>query len=266
MQNPRAFERNEGAEILEGDDRRSLSAEEAATLDAGANHYRAYVGPPDRFDFMSATQFSLMFQCGLREHHHVLDFGAGSLRAGRLLIPYLRPNRYYAIEPNSWLIEDGIRGELGQDAVALKHPKFSSDDSFDCTVFNRKFDFIMAQSIVTHCAPDLFRKLIGSFALALERDGLALFSYCNSPTPVEHPPSERWVYPACVVYTEDEVHQFLADAGMVGRAIPWFHPGANWFLGALSRERLPTDSEAKLLNGAVLHDPQFAASRTPSAA
>jgi SAM-dependent methyltransferase len=210
---------------------------------------------------MSATQFSLMFQCGLREHHSVLDFGAGSLRAGRLLIPYLRPGCYFAIEPNEWLIDDGVLRELGQDAVDLKRPSFSSDDGFDCTVFGRKFDFIMAQSIVTHCGPNCFRRLIGSMALALEDDGLVMFSYCNSPTPVEDATLNDWAYPECVTYSEDQVHGFLLDAGLIGRPIPWFHPGANWFLAALSPERLPTDREALLLNGAVLHDRQFAQSR-----
>jgi hypothetical protein len=72
------------------DPTRNLTPDEAASLPAGAAHYRAYVGPPDRFDFMSATQFSLLFALGLREVHRVLDFGCGSLRLGRLLIVSLR--------------------------------------------------------------------------------------------------------------------------------------------------------------------------------
>jgi SAM-dependent methyltransferase len=58
--------------------------------------------------FMGATQFRLLTTLGLREHHSLLDFGCGSLRAGRLLIPYLLPGRYYGLEPNRCLIEDGI--------------------------------------------------------------------------------------------------------------------------------------------------------------
>ena len=256
----RSFENND-APMVKRDDVRSLSPEQAAALGAGEEHYRAYVGPPDRFDFMSATQFALMFQCGLRERHYVLDFGAGSLRAGRLLIPYLLPGRYHAIEPHSWLISDGVAAELGQDAIGLKQPRFSHNDDFDCGVFGRKFDFIIAQSIVTHCGPSLFQRLMNGFAISLEEAGLALFSYCNSPMPTEHLPSEEWIYPTCVTYTEAEVHEFVNAAGLVGRSIPWFHPGAKWFVAALSPEKLPSDREAALLNGAVLNDAQFAASR-----
>ncbi|MHA6718570.1 methyltransferase [Sphingomonas sp. RS6] len=258
-----AFVRAEDAPAPEGEDQRSLTIDEAGALDAGRNHYRAYVGPPNRFDFMSATQFGLLFQNGLRDHHHVLDFGAGSLRLGRLLIPYLRPGRYHAIEPNTWLIDDAVRNELGQDAVDLKQPVFSADASFNCAVLGRKFDFIMAQSIVTHCGPALFQKLMNSFADVLEEDGLALFSYWNTPEPHEHAASEGWVYPGSVRYTEAEVHAFLSAAGLSGKAIPWYHPGASWFLASRNPGRLPNDDELRFLSGAVLHDPQFAASRRP---
>ena len=260
-----AFERLDEAQILDGNDERLLSVEEAGSLMPGANHYRAYVGPPDRFDFMSGTQFSLMFQCGLRENHHVLDFGAGSLRLGRLLLPYLRPGRYHAIEPNTWLIREGINHEIGQDAIDLKQPSFSSNDAFDCTVFGRKFDFVMAQSIVTHCAPALFQRLLNSFSDVLEDDGLILFSYCNTTSPIEYPEAKAWIYPACAHYTEDEVQTFIAKAGLVGCSVPWFHPGAKWFLAARSAHRLPNDHEAGLLRGAVLFDPQFAESRAQAA-
>ena len=75
----------------EDEDVRALSREAAKALPPGARHYAAYVGPPEQYDFMGATQFRLLTTLGLREHHSVLDFGCGSLRAGRLLIPYLAP-------------------------------------------------------------------------------------------------------------------------------------------------------------------------------
>ena len=77
-----AFVRRDEAKAKASAAVRQLSADQAKTLPPGAEHYRAYVGPPDRFDFMSATQFSLLFANGLREHHRVLDFGCGSLRLG----------------------------------------------------------------------------------------------------------------------------------------------------------------------------------------
>jgi hypothetical protein len=51
--------------------------------------YKDYVGLPSRYDFMGATQFRLLCALGLRANHTLLDFGCGSLRAGRLFIVYL---------------------------------------------------------------------------------------------------------------------------------------------------------------------------------
>lgn len=120
--------------------------EAAAHLPAGAGHYRAFVGPPDRFDFMGATQFALLFTLGLRDHNRVLDFGCGSLRLGRLLIPFLRPARYYGIDPNRWLIADAIDRELGHSIIQIKQPSFAYNGDFSCDVFkeNDKFEFVVA--------------------------------------------------------------------------------------------------------------------------
>ena len=81
-----------------------LSPAERASLGldrkAGDDHYRAFVGPAWRYDLLAALQFQAMTSLGLREYHSLLDVGCGSLRAGRLFIPYLLPGRHFGIEPN----------------------------------------------------------------------------------------------------------------------------------------------------------------------
>jgi hypothetical protein len=63
-------------------------------VDTIKKDYRSYVGPSDEYDIMGATQFNLLTSLGLRENHTLLDFGCGSLRAGRLFITYLTKSRY----------------------------------------------------------------------------------------------------------------------------------------------------------------------------
>tara|TARA_B100001057_G_C22793434_1_gene928580 strand:+ start:38 stop:220 length:183 start_codon:yes stop_codon:yes gene_type:complete len=53
------------------------------------DNYKKFVGPTKRYDFMSKTQFNLLSSFGLRSYHKLLDFGCGSLRAGKLFIPFL---------------------------------------------------------------------------------------------------------------------------------------------------------------------------------
>ena len=121
-------------------------------LPAGSHHYRAFVGPPGPYALVGAMQFNLLVTLGLRERHSLLDIGCGSLRAGRLFIVYLLPGRYYGIEPEEWLVREGIKEELGEELVGHKRPSFIFDSSFNLTAFNRKFDFLLAQSIFSHAS------------------------------------------------------------------------------------------------------------------
>ena len=66
-------------------------------LQAGDSHYMAYVGPPGQYDFVGATQFRLLSTLGLRADHSLLDFGCGSLRAGRLFLSYYREHKIGSI-------------------------------------------------------------------------------------------------------------------------------------------------------------------------
>jgi cyclopropane fatty-acyl-phospholipid synthase-like methyltransferase len=239
---------------------RALTPEQARALGAGDGHYRAYVGPPDRFDFMSASQFALLFSLGLRDHHAVLDFGCGSLRLGRLLMPYLQAGRYFGIDPNRWLIHDALSRETGWSIVAVKKPTFAYNDDFRCDVFSRRFDFVVAQSIITHCGRSLAKLLLHQFARTLTPDGIALFSIIEAAPPEEETAAEGWVYPGCVPYRQATIAAWCAEAGMAVVRLPWFHPGAVWYGSALSPARLPAPSHITALSGAVLFDPQFRAS------
>lgn len=220
---------------------------DAVSLRPGDENYRAYVGPAERYDLMGASQFALLFQLGLREQHRVLDFGCGSLRLGRLLIPWLQPGNYFGIDPNAWLIEAGFSHELGTGIRALKSPRFSYNDDFDCTVFGSQFDMVVAQSILTHCGPDLCRRFFVQMGKVLGEDGIAVFSYFRDS--VANLPADGWHYPECVAYAESDIESMVREAGLVGTSLPWYHPGAVWYAIALDPSRLPNAESKRRLSG-----------------
>jgi len=204
---------------------RELTEAQARGLQPGSDHYTAYVGPPSQYDFMGATQFALLFHLGLRARHKVLDFGCGSLRAGRLLIPYLDPGNYYGIEPNTWLVKEGIERQLG-GLETLKQPTFSSSDAFVADVFGEEFDFIVAQSIFSHSGPTMTGLALRSFSKVLRRNGICAVTFVHG----EEDPAEGWLYPGVVSYRPPLIVQLAEAAGLIAAPIPWQHPRQTWWL------------------------------------
>lgn len=199
-------------------------------LKAGDAHHRAYVGPPKDYDLISALTVGLLFATGLRETHKLLDVGCGSLRAGRLLIPYLSPGNYFGIEPNRWLVEAGIEQELGRDTIELKQPTFSYVSDFSAESFGVSFDYAVAQSIFSHTYPDLAAVGLSGIARVLAPDGLLLATFHQGE------PEERgtgWIYPGIVTYHWEEVQHMATEAGLVARRVEWSHPRQIWFVAGL---------------------------------
>jgi cyclopropane fatty-acyl-phospholipid synthase-like methyltransferase len=247
---------------------RSLSDSEANNLGPGAKHYRAYVGPPDEYDLMGATQFRLLTTLGLRGHHRLLDFGCGSLRAGRLFIAYLDRSKYHGLEPSTWLIEDAIANQIGRDVIAIKAPQFFNVDDFRADRCGTNFDFILAQSIFSHTGPDLLLRSLTGFKASLAPAGLALATIVRPHQAAGAAAATNgWHYPQCVTYAPDALASIAAQAGLAVRRLPWFHPRQTWYAFALDAGSLPPREIDPLLRGAVWNVPSWRSSldRPPDA-
>ncbi|HEV2723533.1 MAG TPA: class I SAM-dependent methyltransferase [Thermoleophilaceae bacterium] len=189
---------------------------------SGDSDYQAYVGGPGRYDRLSALQFRVLIDAGLRDGHRVCDVGCGSLRLGRLLIPFLKPHCYFGVEPNRWLVEEGFERELGRDIVSIKHPRFRYVDDFSLEAFGESFDYIIAYSVLTHCYTDLFLLALEGMRRALAPKGVLIATFVeNHDAPggtemLDPGGGNGWLYPKCVRYTWAEVADLLAEGGLMG--------------------------------------------------
>jgi SAM-dependent methyltransferase len=197
------------------------------------NDYRAFVGPPDEYDLMGASQFSLLCALGLREGHRLLDIGCGSLRGGRLFISYLGPGGYTGLEPNSWLVQEAIDKQIGRDTLTLKAPAFVHNDTFEVSGLE-PFDFVIAQSIASHTGPAMTRSLLESVRGALAPSGVAAVTFVDGSSDWVQ---EGWVYPNVVHYKRRTIESWLDAAGLKGSPLPWFHPRQTWW--AIVRQETP---------------------------
>ena len=199
-------------------------------LKPGDPHYRAYVGPPEDYDLIAAMTFNLLTTLGLRQHHSLLDIGCGSLRIGRLLIPYLNRGKYFGIEPAEWLVAEGIKQELGETVVQSKRPTFFFTDSPETAVRAKvAFDFALAQSIFSHCGLDLIRGWLSAVSRALAEDGVLIATFLPSD---EDSPRTGWVYPDCVNYRLTTLERAASGANLRFEILDWKHPRQTWALFA----------------------------------
>lgn len=190
-------------------------------LPVGSHHYRAFVGPPQNYDLVCAMQFNLLTLLGLREHHSLLDIGCGSLRAGKLLIPYLLPNRYFGIEPEEWLVEEGIEKEIGRALLEIKRPTFSNDRNFTLSAFGTEFDYLVAQSIFSHASQSQIRRCLEEAAKVMHRESILCATFVRG---TENYLGTEWVYPGCVTYTPELFESLVREHGMSMTVLDWPHP------------------------------------------
>ena len=202
-------------------------------LKPGDRHYRAYVGPPEDYDLIAAMTFNLLTTLGLRQHHTLVDIGCGSLRAGRLFIPYLNPGQYVGIEPNQWLVEEGIRRELGNDILRIKRPQFYfADAPTALEASGTVADFAVAQSVFSHCGADLIRSWLTGLSPFLAPTAAVAATFLLSDRDFE---GTGWVYPECVSFTRPTLETLAAEAGLRFQVLDWRHPRQTWAL--LCREQ-----------------------------
>lgn len=158
-------------------------------------------------------------------------------------------------------MEDAISHEIGRDQIRLKQPVFRSNADFSSDGFGVTFNFILAHSIFSHAGRDVIGQALAGFRRNLVEGGIALATFVVAEASGSPEFSGNgWVYPQVVAYREPTIVQLIHDAGMVGVPLPWYHPRQRWYALANAAEALPSRSKLAHLSGAVLRDPEFAAS------
>jgi SAM-dependent methyltransferase len=120
-------------------------------------------GPRRKFVTAGRGQLEILLSRGLLPHHRVLDVGCGALRGGWWLINFLRPDRYFGIEPNKKMLDAGIEVMVGRCLLDEKRPRFANNADFDFSVFGEQFDFLVARSVWTHASLEQICTMLDSF-------------------------------------------------------------------------------------------------------
>lgn len=102
-----------------------------------------------RWEETGLEQMRLLLDAGLDPHHHLLDIGAGSLRLGCRVVPYLDPGHYWATDASRALMLAGHAAELA-DPARLPQSQLVEDADFAFPGIPGTITHAIAFAVFTH--------------------------------------------------------------------------------------------------------------------
>lgn len=183
--------------------------------------HRDYVG--GLYEQIGTLQFEFLLNHGLKPYHFFLDIACGSLRLGRLLIPYLESEHYYGIDKEPKLIEAGLNYEVTDELIKLKKPYFVVSYDFEFERFPEKVDLAIAHSLFTHLPPRLIHKCLKNFLVKAKGQTILFATFFETNKTVKNPPKPG--DHKSFLYTREEMVYFGEANGYSSQYIgQWGHP------------------------------------------
>ena len=189
--------------------------------------HRAYVG--GRWKEMGLLQFNYLVAQGLKPHQQLLDVGCGALRGGLHFAAYLDEGHYAGFDVNQSLVEAGRR-ELAKANLEHKKPQLIVNGDFEFGLFDSRFDYALAVSVLTHLPPGLAYRCLLQIRKCLSSEGrffasvfytdTAQYEVTQSPTGVVTFPDSDPFH-----YTTRQLADIATAAGMqLIELEEWGHP------------------------------------------
>jgi SAM-dependent methyltransferase len=200
---------------------------------------RAAIG--GRWLEMGLLQFGFLVANGLRPSSTLLDYGCGTLRGGRHFIRYLDVGNYVGVDLSTRAL-DYARRLVEKEGLAEKRPRLIHNDAptapFSC-VAGHTFDFILAQSVVTHLPMDVAEAILADVGHIMKETSTFFFTYNDRET-YARKGRKGYVYPMAFF----ERQASLRDCTVTDRSGDYPHPDGQrmlaWSLGRRDRPRAET--------------------------
>lgn len=131
------------------------------------------------WDTLPQKHMQILQSVGLKPQHTVLDFGCGTLRTGRKLIPFLETGNYYGIDISPIALD--YCHQTVQDNVELKEkqPLLHSNSPEQLIPVNNTFDFIICFSVIYDMPERVFEQFLNEAIDHMHEDSVFVFSWCK---------------------------------------------------------------------------------------
>ena len=139
-----------------------------------------------QWEKIGRLQFDFTADQGLQPEHKMLDFGCGSLRGGLRFIDYLKPGGYTGVDISQEVLAAG-REFLDEAGLTEKEPHLQVVEGLHLDELNeQKFDYILAQSVLTHMPPDDIQALFSNISKVMHPGTLFFATFFDGGDDVSH--------------------------------------------------------------------------------
>ena len=187
-----------------------------------------------RWEETGLVQMQLLLAEGLDPHHKLLDIGAGSLRLGCRVVPYLDPGNYWATDLSGDLLRRGYEAEIAEKS-RLDPAQLIEDADFDLPGVPPDIDFALCFAVFTHLPLPHLQAALPKLRQKLPRLQKLLFTVFLAP-------DEAWARP----------HRQPDGVVTHPDRFPWHHRAADVLAAAKAAGFAPVLSDPYLPRGQQL--------------
>lgn len=134
------------------------------------------------WDTVGKLQFEYLLAKGLLKNQRMLDFGCGTLRAGRYFIEYLDIGNYCGIDISEVIIDEAKKFVI-EEGLTTKKPTLIWNNDLDLEfndLIGMEFDVILAQSVFTHLFPEHIDTIIKNCSKVMGTGSRFYFTFHES--------------------------------------------------------------------------------------
>jgi hypothetical protein len=140
------------------------------------------------------------------------------------------------VEPEEWLVREGLRRELGESILSAKEPRFFYTSSPAILDTAPPSHFALANSIFSHAPLAQVREWLQHLSAHLTSAGILSATYVAGEQDYE---GQEWVYPGCVRYRTETMQTLAESAGFQFVVLDWRHlHGQTWVAFARPKQDL----------------------------
>ena len=160
--------------------------------------YRAVMRHTSKTDLKSSTgggdwdksasrQLERLKRYGMQPHHTLFEFGCGQMRGGRYSVAYLQAGNFFGNDISPEVLKEA-NNVLELEGLKEKNASLflTNNLSFD-EVAGKKFDFIHAQSVLSHMPPEDIETLFKNVKKIMHKESQFIASFFLSKDDTIYP-------------------------------------------------------------------------------